>query len=458
MATTDYLKTLQSLYRVQLGRSVDSQELQATAQALNTVGAPSNLTGLLNAYRTNADIKLIIDNQGTGSVIEKLLASFTAALGNVFENLGLGTLFAGLVPKAAQIGTPTASTVTEDTAVTTAGNLQVSGTIAITDPNPNQSAFQTTVTPAEGNLGQLVLAANGSYTYAVANSAVQFLNAGQTQVDTFTVRSVDGTAKQVSFTIQGADEPFIPPTSPQIFTPATGSTSGAADASTALLLDARYILVGDDEGNALRVFDRAGGVAVRNFLWRVPRHRQQRAGPGRLDPDRQHAVLHRLARQQQGRRRPEQPRVDLLGHGNGHRHRHRPRLHRQVQRAGGRAGGLGQRQRPRQGRQFLRLCRQHGGGSPERNAGHRHRGPDRLGRRQRAVDRLPLPGHRRRRAEPGADRAGDQHRRGAGRHRAPVFGARSSWTSAGAASAASTRTPTASTSSSRAPPATPPQT
>ena len=33
----------------------------------------------------------------------------------------------------------------------------------------------TTVTGAAGNLGTLVLAANGSYTYTVANAAAQFL-------------------------------------------------------------------------------------------------------------------------------------------------------------------------------------------------------------------------------------------------------------------------------------------
>ena len=40
---------------------------------------------------------------------------------------------------------------------------------------------------APGNLGSLTLAANGGYTYSVANSAVQFLGATDTRTDSFTV-------------------------------------------------------------------------------------------------------------------------------------------------------------------------------------------------------------------------------------------------------------------------------
>jgi VCBS repeat-containing protein len=59
---------------------------------------------------------------------------------------------------------------------------------------------------AQGNLGSLTLAANGSYTYTVADSAVQYLGANDTKVDTFTVTALDGTTKQISFTIHGTDD------------------------------------------------------------------------------------------------------------------------------------------------------------------------------------------------------------------------------------------------------------
>src|SRR5439155_984452 len=89
------------------------------------------------------------------------------------------------------------------------GNLTASGTISITDPDPNQSSFQTTATPAAGNLGSLTLQTNGSYTYTVANAAVQLLGAGDSKVDAFTVTSFDGTTKNVSFTIHGQNDAAV---------------------------------------------------------------------------------------------------------------------------------------------------------------------------------------------------------------------------------------------------------
>ena len=55
-----------------------------------------------------------------------------------------------------------------------------------------KQAFQTTgVTSAQGNLGTLTLAANGTYTYSVANNATEYLDAGQTKViDSFTITSI----------------------------------------------------------------------------------------------------------------------------------------------------------------------------------------------------------------------------------------------------------------------------
>ena len=107
---------------------------------------------------------------------------------------------------AAVIGTPTQHDVVEDASQPT---LSVSGSISISDADQGQAAFKTTVTSAAGTLGNFVLAANGTYTYSVADSAVQYLGAGQTKVDTFTVTSLDGTTKQVSFTIHGVNDAAI---------------------------------------------------------------------------------------------------------------------------------------------------------------------------------------------------------------------------------------------------------
>jgi VCBS repeat-containing protein len=119
------------------------------------------------------------------------------------------------VNDAAVIGDPSVPAVTEAAAVDGSGNLTAIGTVPISDVDKNEASFQTTVTGAANNLGNLVLAADGSYTYTVANSAVQYLGANESKVDTFTITSVDGTQKQVSFTVNGAnDAPVITTTSP----------------------------------------------------------------------------------------------------------------------------------------------------------------------------------------------------------------------------------------------------
>ena len=93
--------------------------------------------------------------------------------------------------------------------VVTNGNLVASGSISITDVNQGEAAFQTTVASAQGNLGTLTLAANGTYAYTVANNATEYLDAGQTKVDSFTITSIDGTTQQVSFDIHGTNQAAV---------------------------------------------------------------------------------------------------------------------------------------------------------------------------------------------------------------------------------------------------------
>src|SRR5258708_9032605 len=83
----------------------------------------------------------------------------------------------------------------------TAGNLTATGQLTVVDPDQGQSSFQPGATGTTGNLGTLILAADGTYTYSVANSATQSLAAGQTPTDAFTVHSLAGTPNTVSFTI-----------------------------------------------------------------------------------------------------------------------------------------------------------------------------------------------------------------------------------------------------------------
>jgi large repetitive protein len=110
---------------------------------------------------------------------------------------------------AAVIGTPLSADVTEDLNVNGGGQLTATGTLSISDLDDGEASFQTTVTPAAGALGSLTLAADGGYTYAVANADVQFLGAGDTQVDKFTVAALDGTTKEASFTITGVNDAAV---------------------------------------------------------------------------------------------------------------------------------------------------------------------------------------------------------------------------------------------------------
>ncbi|WP_037002836.1 VCBS domain-containing protein, partial [Stutzerimonas stutzeri] len=96
------------------------------------------------------------------------------------------------VSDIAVIGGNAAGAVTEDLNVT-AGNLTTGGTLTVADPDAGEASFHGTVTPSAGALGTLTIAPNGTWTYSVPNSAVQYLKSGETKVETFTVSTVDGT-------------------------------------------------------------------------------------------------------------------------------------------------------------------------------------------------------------------------------------------------------------------------
>jgi VCBS repeat-containing protein len=161
--------------------------LTIAANGAYTYSVANSATQYLGATDTKVDTFTVTSFDGTTKAI-----SFT--------------IHGGSANHPAVIGDPTNAVVTEDVGGAT---LTASGTISVTDPDAGQAAFQTTTTPGAGNLGTLVLQSNGSYTYSVADSAVQYLGLGDTKVDTFTIKSVDGTSKVVSFTIQGANDAAV---------------------------------------------------------------------------------------------------------------------------------------------------------------------------------------------------------------------------------------------------------
>ncbi len=148
------------------------------------------------------------------------------------------------VNDAAVIGAPAVATVTEDASVV-AGKLVAEGTLSITDVDAGEASFQTVVTPAAGTLGALTLGADGTYTYAVDNSAVQSLGKDQTKVETFTVKSLDGTTKDISFTITGVNDAAV------IGTPAVNTvTEDANVVGGKLVAEGKLAITDVDAGEA----------------------------------------------------------------------------------------------------------------------------------------------------------------------------------------------------------------
>ncbi|WOE30318.1 VCBS domain-containing protein [Acinetobacter towneri] len=128
--------------------------------------------------------------------------------------------------------------VTEDASTP---NLTDTGTLTIVDADGGQAVFQTTgITSSAGALGSLSITSAGAWTYTVANADVQYLGAGQTKVETFTVLSADGTSHDIVITITGTnDVPVI-----------AGDDTGAVteDASTPNLTDTGTLTIVDADG------------------------------------------------------------------------------------------------------------------------------------------------------------------------------------------------------------------
>ncbi len=106
-------------------------------------------------------------------------------------------------------------------AVTPAGNLTDTGTIAFTDVDLTDVHSLSVVTPSGGALGTLTASVSTdttgsglggvvSWNYSVAASAVEFLAVGQTKIETFSFNVLDGqsgsVARTVSVTVTGTND------------------------------------------------------------------------------------------------------------------------------------------------------------------------------------------------------------------------------------------------------------
>lgn len=139
----------------------------------------------------------------------------------------------------AVVGGVAQGSVTEDS------GLAATGLLSVTDVDNGEAGFVAGI--LNGAYGSLTLNAAGAWSYSLNNSlaAVQALGAGDTLTDTVTVLTIDGTASQISLTINGAIEPVITGT-------ASGNTlNGAAQGEQILGLAGNDTLKGNGGADTL---------------------------------------------------------------------------------------------------------------------------------------------------------------------------------------------------------------
>ncbi|WP_425319722.1 VCBS domain-containing protein [Shewanella xiamenensis] len=171
----------------------DSQTFSTTAQ---TAGFTLNADGSYSFDPTDAAYQHLAAGQTETlsipiTVTDSAGATSTANLTITLTGSNDGAVISGT----------DAGTVTEDTQLTTQGQLTV------TDIDDQESAFTAQANTA-GNYGSFTLAADGHWTYTLdnKNSAVQALGQNGTLTDSLTVQSVDGTTHTITVTINGHDD------------------------------------------------------------------------------------------------------------------------------------------------------------------------------------------------------------------------------------------------------------
>ena len=196
-----------------------TQDVAAVQQAITEGADP---TQILEA--TAAGNPIITDAQGeageggrhsfvmlelTGQILDPNAGYPTDGLGSgrpdrVEEDTSLfGTNAVDLNNPAIIGGDDTGSVVEDDSDPT----LADSGRLSIHDPDEAQSWFiPNSVKASDGALGHLILARDGSWRYEVNNADVQYLAEGETKIETFVVKSADGTEHTVTITITGRND------------------------------------------------------------------------------------------------------------------------------------------------------------------------------------------------------------------------------------------------------------
>ncbi|SEF94539.1 VCBS domain-containing protein [Vibrio hangzhouensis] len=207
---------------LQSGKEDVSQTFTKAELMVNAVDVDSNDAGRLTVANLLADHGSVRDNHdGT--------YTFTPDRdynGQVHFTYDVKDVHGGVTPTGASMQvTPVADaaqitaigdSLKEDNVLSGTTELHSTGYFRVVDPDGAQeSFFETTLAGRnafyKGSLGgDLQVNKDGGYFYNIDNSLVDSLKNGETVTDQFTIRSADGTTKQVEFTIQGtSDKPYI---------------------------------------------------------------------------------------------------------------------------------------------------------------------------------------------------------------------------------------------------------
>ncbi|MBR1209890.1 VCBS domain-containing protein [Bradyrhizobium sp. JYMT SZCCT0180] len=180
--------------------------------------------GTLYVNSTTGDYTFVPDSHAINALTQPTTTSFTVTVseGALAASQTFTININGANDAAIISGAATGSTVEASGVANRAlGTPTVTGTLTNTDVDNPHDTFTAIETPtaSAGGYGSFAITANGVWTYMLdeTNSAVQALNVGGTLTDTFTVTTIDGTAKLITVTIQGANDAAV----------ISGATAGA---------------------------------------------------------------------------------------------------------------------------------------------------------------------------------------------------------------------------------------
>lgn len=130
---------------------------------------------------------------------------------------------------------------------------------SVTNVPAGLTAVLTRTSATTAELSFTGTAASHANSNDVGNLTVTFADGSFTGGSAASVTNATQSSLKINFADEGSAG------SAQTFTPNVGTAVGSSDASAALALDANWMVVGDDEASVLRVYDRAGGPAVKEW-------------------------------------------------------------------------------------------------------------------------------------------------------------------------------------------------